>query len=54
MMTVNIPYYKQLKIFQRGHLEVSKALLDHGANVNAETKDGWTPLHYAAGVRTIY
>lgn len=29
----------------RGHLEVAKALLQRGADVN---KPGWTPLHYAA------
>lgn len=25
-----------------GHLEVAKLLMDRGANVNTENKDGWT------------
>lgn len=29
----------------RGHIEVARALIRHGADVN---KPGWTPLHYAA------
>ncbi len=45
--------YKPLKMFQAGSLEVTKALLVYGANVNAEDKIGWTPLHRAAWVRTL-
>ena len=30
--------------------EAVKAVLAGGADVNARTKDGWTPLHFAAGV----
>jgi ankyrin repeat protein len=31
-----------------GHLEVSRVLVDHGANVNARI-DHWTPMHLSAG-----
>ncbi|KAL1140274.1 hypothetical protein AAG570_000206 [Ranatra chinensis] len=30
-----------------GHLESSRTLIDHGANVNAENKDGWTVVQEA-------
>jgi len=30
------------------HVEVAKLLLEHGADLNAKNKYGWTPLHYAA------
>ncbi|KAN0129857.1 hypothetical protein V8E53_012329 [Lactarius tabidus] len=30
-----------------GHLESTKWLLNHGADVNSQKKDGWTPLHLA-------
>jgi ankyrin repeat protein len=32
----------------RGHLQVFKALLEHGADIEAKDNDGWTPLHNAA------
>ena len=32
----------------RGHAAVLRALLHHGADVNAADCDGLTPLHYAA------
>ena len=32
----------------QGRIEVVRALLGAGANVNARERDGWTPLHYAA------
>ena len=32
----------------KGHIESVRALLDLGANVNAQTKAGATPLHLAA------
>ncbi|KAI9451529.1 ankyrin repeat-containing domain protein [Russula earlei] len=31
-----------------GNFEISKVLVDHGANVNARTIDHWTPLHLSA------
>ena len=31
-----------------GHVESSRVLLEHGANVNAHDHDAWTPLHYAS------
>ena len=31
-----------------GHLEVSRVLLDHGANVNARQQNHWTPIHLSA------
>jgi len=31
-----------------GHLEVSRLLLDHGANVNARKRYYWTPMHLSA------
>ncbi len=33
---------------------MTKALLDHGANLNAKINYGFTPLHYVAMVRTMY
>ena len=33
---------------QSGHLEVSRLLLDHGANVNARHRGHWTPAHISA------
>ncbi|EKM54787.1 uncharacterized protein PHACADRAFT_56287, partial [Phanerochaete carnosa HHB-10118-sp] len=31
-----------------GHVDIARALLDHGAAVDTQEKDGWTPLHLAA------
>ena len=31
-----------------GHVDSSRVLLDHGANVNAQCDELWTPLHYAS------
>jgi hypothetical protein len=31
----------------RAHAEVINLLLDHGADVNAQDRQGWTPLHHA-------
>ena len=31
-----------------GHLEVSRVLVDHGANVNARQRNHFTPLHLSA------
>jgi len=31
-----------------GHVELSRVLLEHGANVNAHNWSDWTPLHYAS------
>eukprot|EP00041_Stephanoeca_diplocostata_P034042 m.1141937 g.1141937 ORF g.1141937 m.1141937 type:complete len:1462 (-) comp24452_c0_seq8:844-5229(-) len=33
---------------KRGQAALVRALLDHGANINQLTPEGWTPLHYAA------
>ena len=33
---------------RNGHLEVVRALIKAGADVNAKDNDGWTPLHYSA------
>ena len=30
-----------------------RVLLEHGANVDAEDEEGWTPLHGAAGSRSV-
>ncbi len=30
-----------------GHLEIVKFLVENGANLHAQTCDGYTPLHYA-------
>ncbi|UCF14177.1 MAG: ankyrin repeat domain-containing protein, partial [Phycisphaerales bacterium] len=32
----------------RGHTEIARLLIAHGAEVNAKAEIGWTPLHYAA------
>ena len=32
----------------KGGFDSAKALLQHGADVNAANCDGWTPLHWAA------
>ena len=32
-----------------GHLEVSRVLVDHGANVNSRQEDHWTPIQFSAG-----
>jgi hypothetical protein len=31
-----------------GHVEITRLLLQNGAEVNAESNGGWTPLHWAA------
>ncbi len=31
-----------------GHLEITRLLLDRGANINALTDDNWAPLYFAA------
>jgi ankyrin repeat protein len=36
-----------VKALPRGHLDVVKVLVENGADVNAETKDGRTALHIA-------
>ncbi|XP_030849660.1 ankyrin-3-like [Strongylocentrotus purpuratus] len=33
---------------QNGHLDITKGLLNHGAEIDATDNDGWTPLHIAA------
>ena len=33
---------------QGGHLEVTRALIEAGADVNAKEDKGWTPLHICA------
>jgi ankyrin repeat protein len=32
----------------KGHIEVVKLLIEHGAYVNAKNNNGWAPLHEAA------
>ncbi len=32
---------------------MTNALLENGANVNADDKDGWTPLNFAAMARAL-
>mmetsp|Transcript_12194 Transcript_12194/g.13326 ORF Transcript_12194/g.13326 Transcript_12194/m.13326 type:complete len:139 (-) Transcript_12194:24-440(-) len=36
------------KASREGHLEVVKYLHKHHAMIEIQTKDGWTPVHYAA------
>ena len=38
------------KASSEGHPDVVRSLLLRGANVRAETIDGWTPLHCASKV----
>ena len=33
-----------------GNIEVVKQAIADGADVNAKTEDGWTPLHFATSV----
>ncbi|KAL8830057.1 MAG: hypothetical protein Q9191_001650 [Dirinaria sp. TL-2023a] len=33
---------------RHGFARIARHLLEHGANVNGQIKDGWTPLHFAA------
>ena len=33
---------------EKGHVEVVKSLLDHGADINDEEVNGWTALHISA------
>ncbi len=35
-------------LFEEGHTEVAKLLIEHGADVNALGVDKWTPLHFAS------
>lgn len=35
------------KASRLGHLSITKFLVEHGANLNAQDSDGWTPLMYA-------
>ena len=32
---------------QRGHMEVARLLVEHGADATAQDDQGWTPLHWA-------
>ena len=32
----------------QGHIRIAEILLDNGADINAKTDGGWTPLHVAA------
>ena len=32
---------------RKGHVDLVRMLLEHGAGVSAQDKDGWTPLHWA-------
>ena len=41
----NAPLYKAVL---NNELDAAKRLLSAGADVNSQTKDGWTPLHLAA------
>lgn len=34
-------------LLRLGHLDAVKALIEHGADVNAEDKDKGTPLHHS-------
>jgi len=36
---------------ERGHLDVVKLLLEHGADPNVQDDEGETPLHHAAAWR---
>ena len=33
---------------QKGHVEIARILVEHDADVAAQTKDGWSPLHLAS------
>ena len=35
-------------LFEKGHIEVAKLLIERGADVNALGLDEWTPLHFAS------
>lgn len=37
-----------------GNESVAEVLIRHGANVNAENKDKWTPLHCSANVGEFF
>ena len=42
-----------LHLAARGHLEITQILLEHGADVNMKTKDGWTSLLIATENRSV-
>ena len=33
---------------QQGHVEISRILIDHGANLNTRMYNYWTPIHFSA------
>jgi ankyrin repeat protein len=35
-------------LFEQGHIEIAKLLIERGADVNALSDDKWTPLHFAS------
>ena len=37
-----------MRASQNGYVEISRMLIDHGANVNARKYDYWTPIHFSA------
>ena len=41
------------KLAKRGKVEKFQSLLEAGADINCEDKDGWTPLHWAAALGRI-
>lgn len=38
----------KFELAMKGKLDIVKVLVDHGANVNFQNKDGWNCLHFAA------
>ncbi|CAM9317580.1 unnamed protein product [Scytosiphon promiscuus] len=40
-------------VVSTGHVDIARAIIDHGADVNAAGPDGRTPLHYAVAEGTL-
>jgi len=53
MMPIKYGYTALIKACRMKHVHVASFLIEHGAKVNAKSKNGWTPLIEAARVGSV-